>query len=238
LAAVDAKNQIRKVAAEMLEANEGDLEFRHKKIFVRGSPEQSIGFRDAVRRCHYRQKGTIILGKAFYDPPTEEPDPMTGYGNKSAAYSFGVQVVVLKVDPETGKVSIQRVISANDVGRAINRMCSEGQFQGAIVQGLGFATSEQLIWEKGETKNPNFMDYRIPRVNDIPEVELILVETNDPEGPFGAKGIGEPGLVPTAPAIANAIYKAIGVRVKELPITPEKILDALKENKCKMRNKE
>lgn len=230
LAALDAKDQIKKFAGDFLEADADDLEFRQGKILVRGSPGRAISLGEVVKQLHYRDKGTVIFGRAFYDPPTEEPDS-NGYGNKSATYSFGAQVVVLKVDTETGKVFVQKVISANDLGKPINPMSCEGQLQGAIVQGIGFAVTEQLIWEKGRTQNPNFMDYRIPRACDIPEIEVMFAETEDPEGPFGAKGIGEPGIIPTAPAIANAIYHAIGIRIKELPITPEKILQALKEKR-------
>ena len=106
---------------------------------------------------------------------------------------------------------------------------AEGQIEGAVVQGIGYALMEGLTLQNGRVVNDGFLDYKIPTIGDIPEIKTILVETGDPHGPFGAKGIGEPGLVPTAPAIANAIYNAIGIRIKELPITPEKILKALKE---------
>jgi xanthine dehydrogenase molybdenum-binding subunit len=111
----------------------------------------------------------------------------------------------------------------------INPMLAEGQIEGAIAQGLGFALSEGLVWEEGIVLNPNFQDYRIFYINDVPESKAILVESIDPAGPYGAKGLGEMGMVPTAAAIANAIYDAVGVRIKSLPITPEKILAALKK---------
>jgi CO/xanthine dehydrogenase Mo-binding subunit len=108
-------------------------------------------------------------------------------------------------------------------------MMAEGQIEGGVIQGLGYALFEDLVMEEGLVLNPNLQDYRIPYVNDIPKIVSILVESQDPEGPYGAKGLGEPPIIPTAAAIANAIYDAVGVRIKTLPITPEKILKALKE---------
>jgi xanthine dehydrogenase molybdenum-binding subunit len=117
------------------------------------------------------------------------------------------------------------------VGRAINPMLLEGQIYGAAAMGTGYALTERLILEKGEVMNPNFRDYKILTAKDEIPIEVVIVESIDADGPFGAKGIGEPGLVPTAPAIANAIYDAIGIRIKDLPMTPEKILKALKESR-------
>ncbi len=114
-------------------------------------------------------------------------------------------------------------------------MLLEGQVYGGAVMGLGYALTEKLVLDRGKVKNPNFLDYKILTAKDIPPIEAAVVETDDKDGPFGAKGIGEPGLVPTAPAIANAIYDAVGVRIRELPITPEKILQALKEAQHKLQ---
>jgi xanthine dehydrogenase molybdenum-binding subunit len=133
------------------------------------------------------------------------------------------------VDRKTGQVKVLNFIAAHDVGRVINPMMAEGQIEGGGLQGLGYALSEGLFWEEGIVLNPNFQDYRIFYINDVPPMKSIMVESVDPDGPYGAKGLGEPGLVPTAAAIANAIYDAVGVRIKSLPITPEKILRALKE---------
>ena len=151
-------------------------------------------------------------------------------GNLSVTYAFGAHGVELEVDEETGRITILKYAAAHDVGRAINPLLLEGQVQGGMVQGIGYALMEKLISEGGEIKNVTFLDYKMPTALDIPiTLETSFIETNDTEGPFGAKGIGEPGLVPSAPAIANAIYDAIGVRIKDLPITPEKVLKALKE---------
>jgi carbon-monoxide dehydrogenase large subunit len=133
------------------------------------------------------------------------------------------------VDPETGKVEILRITAAHDLGRVINPLNCEQQVEGAVVTGTGIALLEELVLQNGTPVNRNFRDYRIPTAMDAPEVTSIFVEANHKDGPFGAKGVGEPALAPTAPAIGNAIYNAVGVRIKDLPITPEKILKALKE---------
>jgi len=137
--------------------------------------------------------------------------------------------VEVEVDKQTGQVKILKYIAAHDVGRAINPMLLEGQIYGGGLMGIGYAMGEKMIFDKGVLKNGSFLDYKMPTAKDVPPVEALIIETDDKDGPFGAKGIGEPGLVPTAPAIANAIYDAVGVRIKDLPITPEKVLKALKE---------
>ena len=149
----------------------------------------------------------------------------------SMTYSFGTHGVRVKVDEETGKVEIRDYVAAHDVGRAINPMLLEGQVYGGVIMGIGYALTEQVILDKGENMNPNFRDYKILTAKDVPVIEAPVFETADKDGPFGAKGIGEPGCVPTAPAIANAIYDAVGVRIKDLPITPERVLAAIREKK-------
>jgi xanthine dehydrogenase molybdenum-binding subunit len=147
----------------------------------------------------------------------------------SMTYTFGCHGVRVKVDRETGKVYILKYVAAHDVGKAINPMLLEGQVYGGVMMGLGYALTEQVILENGENMNPNFRDYKILTAKDVVPIEAPVLETYDEDGPFGAKGIGEPGCVPTAPAVANAIYDAVGVRIKDLPITPEKVLAALRE---------
>jgi xanthine dehydrogenase molybdenum-binding subunit len=135
------------------------------------------------------------------------------------------------VDEETGKVQILQYVAAHDVGKAINPLLLEGQVYGGVMMGIGYALTEQVILEKGECMNPNFRDYKILTAKDVVPIQAPVLETFDKAGPYGAKGIGEPGCVPTAPAIANAIYDAIGVRIKDLPITPERVLAAIREKK-------
>jgi len=191
-------------------------------------PEKKIELGKVLRAAHYSKGGTMIMAESFYDPDNENLD-REFKGNLSMTYAYGTHGVEVEVDQETGKVKILKYIAAHDVGRAINPMLLEGQIYGAAAMGTGYALTEQLILEKGEVMNANFRDYKILSAKDVIPVEPVIVETIDQDGPYGAKGIGEPGCVPTAPAIANAIFDAIGVRIKDLPITPEKIVKALRE---------
>ena len=133
------------------------------------------------------------------------------------------------MDPDTGQVSVTNFVAAHDVGRAINPMATEGQIQGGIAQGLGWTLMENMAYENGKIINADFVDYIVPSCFDVPEIESILVEPVEPNGPYGAKGIGEPALNPTMAAITNAIYNATGVRVKELPVNPQKLLAEMKQ---------
>jgi xanthine dehydrogenase molybdenum-binding subunit len=147
----------------------------------------------------------------------------------SANYTFGTQGVEVEVDRETGEVRILGLVFLIDVGRVINPQTLRGQMYGGIAQGLGYALYEQVHTEQGRITNPGFTDYKLPTAVEMGfPIELEFIETDDPSGPFGAKGVGEPALVPTAPAIANAIQDAVGVRIRSLPITPEKVLAALR----------
>ena len=134
------------------------------------------------------------------------------------------------MDTETGEVKILKVAAVHDVGKVLNPLALKGQMYGALAQGVGYALYEDVVSEAGRIQNPSFTDYKIPTIGEMGfPIDLEFVETDDQTGPFGAKGVGEPGLVPTAPAISNAIYDAIGVRIRHLPITPEKVLAALQE---------
>lgn len=227
LAARQARDQIFETAAELLGAAPEDLEAREGMVRVRHDPERAIPLAKVVRRRHFREGGTIVVGEGWYDPPTKLVDKATYKGNISAAYGFGAQMAEVEVDIETGQVRVLRLVCANDVGRAINPMTVEGQIEGGAHMGLGYALTEELLVDRGRILNPNFTDYRLFTAADMPEIETIIVETDDPGGPFGAKGVGEMGGTPTAAAIANAIFDAVGVRLTELPMTPERILRAL-----------
>ncbi len=192
------------------------------------SPSDSI--EKVVRSAHFRQGGNVVIGRAYFDPPNAMMDD--GYhGNVSAAYVFGAQGIEVEVDVETGAVRVLRVVAAHDVGRAINPMQVEGQIEGGVLQGLGYALYEEVLLRDGAMANANFLDYRMPGPQDLPRIEPVIVETNDPSGPFGAKGIGEPPLVPVAAAVANAIADATGVRLRELPMTTERVWRALRGNR-------
>jgi xanthine dehydrogenase molybdenum-binding subunit len=212
-----------------------EFELKENNVFLKEEPENPylrITLGELLRAAHFKKQGTMVVADAFYDCSNDMLDPKTGKGNLSAAYTWGTQGVEVEVDLETGEVKILNFVSANDVGKIINKQTLMGQFYGASVIGFGYALSEEYKAEKGRNMNPNFLDYKIFSAADLDfPIHVELVETFDKEGPFGAKGVGEPGLVPTAPAIANAVYDATGVRIKDLPITPDKILAALKEKK-------
>ena len=139
------------------------------------------------------------------------------------------QAVEVEVDCETGQVTVLGLVVAYDLGQPLNPMAVEGQIEGAVAQGIGYALTEQMIHKNGRLMNSDFLDYRILSAPGMPPVQIVLVGSGDPAGSFGAKGMGEWGLLPTAPAIANAVYDAIGARVQDLPITPEKVLRLLAE---------
>lgn len=239
LAAADAKSQLLEIAAGELEANVEDLEARDGKIYVKGSPGNFITVEQAARISIYRpdktpggRTGQAILGKGHYDSPTDFRNKETGYGNICAAYIFGTHVAEVEVEAETGKVKLLRWTAAHDCGRAINPVTVEGQIEGGLSQGSGYGLMEDLVCKEGRAMNADFLGYRLLTSLEMPGVNPMIIETNDPVGPFGAKGVAEPGMVPTAAAIANAIYHAVGVRIKDLPITPDKVLKAIKEKKA------
>jgi len=214
-------------------ARRGNFTLRDGRLILEGAPEEPwlrVELGRMLRAMHFRgRQGEVLTAEAFYEPNSELPDWKVGRGNLSAAYAYGVQGVEVEVDRETGEVRILRVVAVHDVGRVLNPQTLSGQIYGALAQGIGYALYEELRSERGRILNPNFTDYKIPRITEMAfPVEVAYVETDEPEGPFGAKGVGEPGMVPTAPAIANAVYDAVGVRIRDLPITPEKVLTALR----------
>lgn len=229
-AAQDAKRQIIAAAAQTLKASPEEIEIIDRIVLVKGDPSRFSSFDKIVRSMHYREGGEVVIGNGWYDPPTQLVDKDTYKGNISAAYGFGAQAVEVEVDVETGQARVLRVVAAHDVGRAINPMYVEGQIEGGVQMGVGYALTEELQVRQGRILNPTFLDYRIPTTVDMPPVKTIIIETADPAGPFGAKGVGEMGVNPTAAAIANAIYDAIGVRLTRLPMTGERILKALERN--------
>ena len=229
LAAADAKRQLIEIASQVLEESPTDLICEGGRIFVRGAPERYLTIAEVIQAGLFKLGNINVLGQGSFDPDSEVPDPKTKYGNISSAYEFGAHVAVVRVCEETGNVEILDFVAAHDVGRAINPMLVEGQIEGGVAQGIGYALLEDMQLKNGKVLNPNFTDFKVPLAPDLPPIRTIMVETHDPQGPFGGKGLGEATIVPTAPAIANAIFDAVGVRIRDLPITSEKILKALKE---------
>lgn len=181
--------------------------------------------REAVATC--KARGVVPVGSASFTARGTGLDPTDGSGAPWQAYVFGAQVAEVEVDTVTGEVQVLGMWAVHDVGRAINPRGVEGQIEGGIIQGLGQALMEDYQTRDGHTTTHGFAKYILPTSLDIPQINVRLVEDRDPKSPLGAKGIGEPALVPTAPAIMNAIYDAIGVRITSLPATPEKILAGL-----------
>jgi CO/xanthine dehydrogenase Mo-binding subunit len=175
-----------------------------------------------------------IIGRGSYSPVAKEPTTLLKEdGNFSPAYSFMTQAAEVEVDTQTGKIKVLAMAASHDCGRAINPMLVEGQLEGSIAGGMGQALYEEVLTEKGQVQNPSFLDYGIPTSMEVPAITSIEVETNDPEGPFGAKESGEGTQLAPAPAIVNAIYDAIGVRFNKLPVTPEEVLKAIEEKEHK-----
>ena len=232
LAAAKAKRKILEIAAPEMGVNWDKLDINDRFLYLKENPEKRVPFDKILRKKHFDYNGNIIVTEHFYDPPTQRQD-RNFKGNVSATYAFGTQAAEVEVDTETGLVRVLKMAVADDVGRALNPMLLEGQLEGGIAQGIGYGIYENLILDKGRVMNPTFLDYKIPTVKDMPDIKVEMVETRDKEGPYGAKGIAESGLIPTAAAIANAVYDAIGVRIRELPLTPEKVLRALRVNENK-----
>jgi xanthine dehydrogenase molybdenum-binding subunit len=211
------------------------FDLQNGSIFIKDAPTEpwlKMDLSRLIRAAHFRQQGQMLTAESFYDPPNELPDFTKGFGNISSTYAFGTQGAEVEVDTETGEIKILRMVAAHDVGKVLNPSGLKGQIYGALAQGIGYALYEELRSEEGKIQNPDFRDYKIPRTHEMDfPIDLEFIETDDSFGPFGAKGVAEPGLVPTAPAIANAIYSAVGVRIHDLPITPEKVLNALKGKK-------
>ncbi|MBU2452841.1 MAG: molybdopterin-dependent oxidoreductase, partial [Proteobacteria bacterium] len=241
-AAKDAKKQLVKIASELLKVPVDAVQCKKGLFSVRqssqktlfsgqSSSQKTISFKEVASQATIKHHGAPIVGIGFYKPPTELPDPETKKGNISPAYPFGCQIAEVEVDPDTGQVTVTNFYAAHDVGRAINPMATEGQIQGGIAQGLGWTLMEDMTYENGKMNNADFVDYIVPSCFDVPDVKTFLVEPIEPNGPYGAKGIGEPALNPTMAAITNAIYDATGIRIKKLPVNPQKLLAAMKQSK-------
>ncbi len=232
LAAISAKQKLFEFIAENLEANAADLVAKERKIFVKGSPDKGLTLVQALKGYQYADLPMPIVGRGSWMAPASEPTTLFKEdGNFAPNYSFMTQAAEVEVDLHTGKVKLLKMVTAHDCGRPINPMLVEGQLEGSVVGGMGQALYEEVIVDKGQVMNPSFLDYGFPTFLEMPQIEAIEVETDDPIGPFGAKEAGEGTQLSPAPAIVNAIYDAIGVDFMELPITPEKILNALEEKK-------
>ncbi|MGE5291981.1 MAG: molybdopterin-dependent oxidoreductase [Micromonosporaceae bacterium] len=230
LACEQVRGQLLHYGAEALGTAEDTLALGSGRVFVRDDPSRGLTLSDVALSALFRDReGRQIMAMAHYDAPCDLPDPETGVGDFAQSYSFGVHAVEVAVDPETGHVKVLNFVAATDCGNLINPALAESQVEGGVAQGLGYALMEDLVCdENGQVLNPRLSGYRIPTATEMPPVTALWVETNDPRGPYGAKGLGEMGLVPTAAAVSNAIYDATGARLTRIPMTPERVLAAMK----------
>jgi len=232
-AAEEVKGKLAKIAAEMLGVSEDVLVFRDRKIYVKDDPEKQLPFIRVVRNAQYGL-GQCIYGSGSWAPSgIELPDFHKGYGtNITASFSFMANAVEVEVDPETGRVKLINSVAAEDCGQPINPLLVEGQQDGGIAQMTGEALFEESLFdEKGKPLNSSFRDYKMPTAMDLPKLTNDHILAPDNVGPFGAKGAGETSTCSTLAAISNAISDATGVRISDLPMTPEKILKAVKQKK-------
>jgi len=226
LACRDARAKLHAELADFWDVAEDTIEAFDGEIWAEGT-NLKMTMEEAVDLC--KKRGVVPVGSGSYSTDCTGLDPVDGSGSPWQAYVYGCQVAEVEVDTLTGEVQVLGIWAAHDVGRAINPRGVEGQIEGGIVQGLGQALMEDYRLENGHTTTHGFAKYILPTSLDVPQINSIIIEDPDPLSPLGAKGIGEPALVPTAPAIMNAIYDAIGVRITSLPATPEKILAGLAE---------
>lgn len=225
-AVAQAKKSLLAYAARSFGCPSSDgIELKNHTVGVKGDPSRSGSLAQIVAQA--RLEGERFLGSGSYTARTTRVDPETGQGAPYWPYSFGCQVAEVEVDTETGIVRVLKVVAAQDLGKTINPQQAEGQIAGGVAQGVGFALLEEVQLSQGRIENPLFSEYLIPTTLDVPEIRTILVEEREESGPYGAKGLGEPAMLPTIAAIINAIDDAIGVRITSLPATPEKILAAL-----------
>jgi CO/xanthine dehydrogenase Mo-binding subunit len=228
LAATAVHDRLVAVAAERFGVAPDRVTLAFNQVSVDDDPDKSMSFAELVRLCGSRGVHRSELA-IFRAPFTDGLDPETGQGQAHPDYAYGAQAVEVAVDTETGEVQVLKCVAAHDVGQCINRAAVEGQIHGGTQNGLGYALSEEMLYQEGRLITPSFSEYLMPTAMDMPRVEAIILESRSGLGPFGAKGIGEPAMTPVAPAVANAIADAIGVRVFEMPITPERIVRALDE---------
>ena len=231
LASRDARERLVAVLAAHWEVAADNIVTANGVARVEGA-NQHMSMAEAVHLC--KSRGVVPVGSASFGTDTTGLDPVDGSGRPWQAYVFGCQVAEVEVDTVTGEVQVLGVWAAHDVGRAVNPKGVEGQIEGAVVQALGQALMEDYKLDNGHTTTPGFAKYILPTALDVPQVNSVIIEDPDPIGPLGVKGIGEPAMVPTIPAVMNAIYDAVGVRITSLPATPEKILESLrhKANSC------
>ena len=226
-ASANLRERLVAFAAQELDALPNEIDLANGKAFVADDPSKTMSLKDLASRG--ASEGLERSELAMFRAPFTDPiDQETGQGPVFPDFTYGCHAVDVAVDTETGEVTVLKSVGAHDIGQAINPQAVEGQIEGGALMGQGYALSEELIYEEGKLVSPSFSEYLIPTSMDMPEITSVILESRSGLGPFGAKGIGEPSLTPVAPAIANAVADAIGGRVFDLPITPEKIVKAIR----------
>ena len=226
-ASANLRERLVAFAAQELDALPNEIDLANGKAFVADDPSKTMSLKDLASRG--ASEGLERSELAMFRAPFTDPiDQETGQGPVFPDFTYGCHAVDVAVDTETGEVTVLKSVGAHDIGQAINPQAVEGQIEGGALMGQGYALSEELIYEEGKLVSPSFSEYLIPTSMDMPEITSVILESRSGLGPFGAKGIGEPSLTPVAPAIANAVANAIGGRVFDLPITPEKIVRAIR----------
>lgn len=219
LAAEAGRRQVSGHAAAMLEVSMDDLDIVDSHVIVASAPDRRIPVGDVAFDAQYGKTPRELVGRSDHKPSSNAPP-------------FGIQFAEVEVDAETGEVTLVNLIAVYDVGRALNPLVVEGQIQGGAAQGIGYGMMEEMAYDpSGRTLTCDFSQYEIPTSVDTPDISPILIETDEPTGPYGAKGVAEPGIIPTAPAIANAVFHATGVQVTELPVTAERIVEGLRRRR-------
>lgn len=231
LACRDARTKFDPVIADHWDVDVSEIEARNGEVWAKNHHNLRMPMDEAVDLC--KGLGVVPVGSGSFTSEHTGLDPVDGSGRPWQAYVFGTQVCEVEVDTATGEVQVLGIWAAHDIGRVVNPRGVEGQIEGGVVQAVGQALMEDYQQVDGHTITPGFAKYILPTSLDVPQVTSVLVEDRDPNNPLGVKGIGEPAMVPTSPAIMNAIYDAIGVRITSLPATPEKILAALREKRSR-----
>jgi 4-hydroxybenzoyl-CoA reductase subunit alpha len=230
-AAEHVRGKLFAIAAELLEADVTDLGARDRHIYVKGSPDIAIPLKKVIRTSLAR--GMSVSGEGDYWPKVDPKREWVKnpHGQMCGAFSFGTTIAEVEVDPATGQVEVIETTAAQDVGFALNPLVLEGQFQGAIAMGGHGVLTEGHTWDGGFALNPTQLEYKLPLACDMPKINAIIVESQDPEGPYGAKEAGMSIAMSAAQAYVAAVSNAIGVHMMEYPLTPHTILEALNKKR-------
>jgi xanthine dehydrogenase molybdenum-binding subunit len=224
LAAKQAKDKVLTAAAEMFKLPRAELDLVGG--FIVHGAEKVESLEKLVRTLHFTGKGELLVAHSYFEPASVKQDAGF-FGNVSPTYAFGTHAVEVEVELDTGMVRVLGVSAAHDVGKVLNGMSLEGQIEGGVVMGIGYSLTEELKIRQGKVQNPSFRDYHLLTTPEVPPIHFKAIETEDPSGPFGAKGVGEAPAICVAAAIANAVHHATGVRFSRLPLTPERVLEGL-----------